>query len=432
MDNGKIPLKFSGLVYHRAMRIFIAGLCVLPFIILLGILNWHLEMMFRRSNDITILTMIDVGQGDGFSIDYPNGQKVFIDIGDRFEKIQDAEDNSQNNSIFRKIFYRKTADLVFLTHDDADHAGALTEFSKYFKIGALGLSQFRYTYVDKFLTKKPKNTSEARYEEIFISGGYDKGSKKITNATQSRLENQLKFVKNSMTLQIPEFLIRGIIFDFSENNEASSGSQISILYPDIGLASKYFTGSNSRSDNASSLIMKFFHGSTTIIFTGDAGIDEEKKLLGAQYVAKYRAQNRAQNFAHNPELTNQSHQNLESDLWTLNSDILKVGHHGSKGSTDPEFIKAISPSLAFISVGKKNKYGHPHPDVLKKLADFAGMDYGRSTGPEPLRTEQIIRTDICGTVIFHIYKNGALGRRDCGIKSARLIRSERSATAKSY
>lgn len=53
----------------------------------------------------------------------------------------------------------------------------------------------------------------------------------------------------------------------------------------------------------------------------------------------------------------------------LKVDILKVGHHGSKYSTSPEFIRAVSPRVAVIEVGAKNHYGHPASVVISKLAD---------------------------------------------------------------
>jgi len=53
----------------------------------------------------------------------------------------------------------------------------------------------------------------------------------------------------------------------------------------------------------------------------------------------------------------------------LRSDVLKVGHHGSKTSTTPAFLDAVSPSVALISAGYGNSFGHPHPDVLSRLAD---------------------------------------------------------------
>jgi competence protein ComEC len=65
--------------------------------------------------------------------------------------------------------------------------------------------------------------------------------------------------------------------------------------------------------------------------------------------------------------------------------VLKVGHHGSSTSTSNDFLLAVSPRYAVISVGKDNDYGHPHPGTLAKLK-AAGV--------------QTYRTDLNGTVTF--------------------------------
>ncbi|HET9777163.1 MAG TPA: DNA internalization-related competence protein ComEC/Rec2, partial [Gemmatimonadaceae bacterium] len=72
----------------------------------------------------------------------------------------------------------------------------------------------------------------------------------------------------------------------------------------------------------------------------------------------------------------------------LHADVLKVGHHGSSTSSSDEFLAAVNPEVAVISVGAGNMYGHPSVDVLAALA---------RVGAEVLRTDEagtvIIRTD---------------------------------------
>jgi len=63
----------------------------------------------------------------------------------------------------------------------------------------------------------------------------------------------------------------------------------------------------------------------------------------------------------------------------LRADFLKVGHHGSKTSTTPDFLAAVSPAIAVISVGAENPYGHPNQSVLDEF---------RGSGTRLLRTDR--------------------------------------------
>ncbi len=60
---------------------------------------------------------------------------------------------------------------------------------------------------------------------------------------------------------------------------------------------------------------------------------------------------------------------LESLGTDLESTVLKVGHHGSRTSTTTEFLDRVDPSLAVISVGASNRFGHPAPEVLGRLEE---------------------------------------------------------------
>jgi competence protein ComEC len=72
-----------------------------------------------------------------------------------------------------------------------------------------------------------------------------------------------------------------------------------------------------------------------------------------------------------------------ADGLEIHADVLKVGHHGSKTSTIQPFLDAVGPSIAMISAGYENSFGHPHRDVLTRLA-------GRHTA--------VLRTDLDGLV----------------------------------
>ncbi|WHX99381.1 DNA internalization-related competence protein ComEC/Rec2 [Neobacillus sp. DY30] len=70
----------------------------------------------------------------------------------------------------------------------------------------------------------------------------------------------------------------------------------------------------------------------------------------------------------------------------LDIDVLKAGHHGSKTSSSEEFINRTSPSITWISVGERNRYGHPDNEVLKHLSNTI-----------------IFRTDLHGAITYRFY-----------------------------
>ncbi|MCX6008203.1 MAG: DNA internalization-related competence protein ComEC/Rec2, partial [Chloroflexi bacterium] len=63
---------------------------------------------------------------------------------------------------------------------------------------------------------------------------------------------------------------------------------------------------------------------------------------------------------------------LTAERADLHSDILKVGHHGSKGSTSDEFLAIVNPSAAVISCGAVNRFGHPNKEVTDRLEKWVG------------------------------------------------------------
>ncbi|MCY7800243.1 DNA internalization-related competence protein ComEC/Rec2 [Bacillus haynesii] len=67
------------------------------------------------------------------------------------------------------------------------------------------------------------------------------------------------------------------------------------------------------------------------------------------------------------DLEKEGEMEIMKEYPNLKADILKVGHHGSKGSTGEELIKQIEPKAAIISAGEHNRYGHPHGEVLDIL-----------------------------------------------------------------
>lgn len=140
--------------------------------------------------------------------------------------------------------------------------------------------------------------------------------------------------------------IRRLLLRGGSTIPLGGGATLTILFPDRNMVSW--------KTNEGSLIARLDYGETSFLFTGDAPASTERLLLATLPAA-------------------------------LDVDILKVGHHGSKTSSAPAFLAAVTPEMAVISSGASNRYGHPHPEVLKNLAAVHS---------------QTFRTDERGTIIF--------------------------------
>ncbi len=73
--------------------------------------------------------------------------------------------------------------------------------------------------------------------------------------------------------------------------------------------------------------------------------------------------------------------------------LLKVGHHGSRTSTTPEFLAIVAPQDAVVSVGRNNTFGHPRPEIIQRLADAHA---------------RVFRTDQLGLTTFLLSRDGII------------------------
>ena len=112
-----------------------------------------------------------------------------------------------------------------------------------------------------------------------------------------------------------------------------------------------YVGTDEKDLNNDSIVLKLTYKNIKILFTGDATKSVEKEIIGKD----------------------------------IESDILKVGHHGSKTSSSSEFIKKVNPSYAIISVGLNNSYNLPSSTTLDTLNN---------------NNIKIYRTDEVGTVVI--------------------------------
>lgn len=143
------------------------------------------------------------------------------------------------------------------------------------------------------------------------------------------------------------------------NSAENAGAEVEV--PDMGIeyrlgeASFSFIGPVEEYDdqNNNSLVVKIEYGNKVFLFTGDMERTAENDLLDTGVSVK--------------------------------CDVLKVGHHGSSTSTSYRFLYEADPSIAVISCGEGNSYGHPHEETMSRLNDAEVTVY---------------RTDLEGSIVL--------------------------------
>lgn len=122
---------------------------------------------------------------------------------------------------------------------------------------------------------------------------------------------------------------------------ALEDKQIAFETPKVGsfffLGTSKFTvlhvGDESDDLNDTSIVVRGLFGNNSFLFMGDATSKVEERILDMK----------------------------------IDSDVLKVGHHGSSYSSSDKFLKEVTPEFAIISSGDGNSYGHPHDEALNRL-----------------------------------------------------------------
>lgn len=133
------------------------------------------------------------------------------------------------------------------------------------------------------------------------------------------------------------------VADAGQRIDLNPGIDIEVLSPPAGRLGDDL--------NQNSIVLRIVYGKVAFLLMGDAGVEAEKKILSSGFEVR--------------------------------SDMLKVGHHGSKSATGGSFLKRVDPGVSIISAGLGNPYGHPAAEVVKRLEKSGTMVY---------------RTDLQGTV----------------------------------
>lgn len=199
------------------------------------------------------IVFCDVGQGDATVIVLGSFQAL-IDTG--------ADKNKVMACLSKNLpFWDRRVEVIFISHFDKDHAGALDEVKVRYKVGRV---------VDN-----PRRNDMVRFGSLSFD-----------------------IIKGSW----PEEGVR-----VNKENESNAGS----------------------------VVMWMKYEELEALFTGDVDLSTELALAELGVLKK--------------------------------ADVLKVSHHGSKYGSRMEFLEAVRPKMAVISVGAKNNYGHPSSDTLIRL-----------------------------------------------------------------
>lgn len=179
-----------------------------------------------------------------------------------------------------------------------------------------------------------------------------------THAHEDHIGGMDDIIKNFSigTFYMPEVLTTTKTFEdildaLEEKQVAFNSPEIdkSFTFADTTIETLYIDN-NSKDLNDSSIVLRLKHGTNTFLFTGDASTKVEKKLLNKN----------------------------------IQSDVLKVGHHGSRYSTSKAFLDKVNPTYAIISVGENNTYKHPQDEIIKRLEN---------------KNIKIYRTDESGSIV---------------------------------
>lgn len=259
--------------------------------------------------------------------DVGQGDAIYMRTPDGSDILFDGGPNDKVLTCLGKHmpFYDRNLELVLLTHPQKDHfQGLISVLERY--------------VVDYFV--------------IGVEGNETAGYKEL--------------VKNLKEKKIPlKNLYRGDQFSLDKVN-------FSVFWPDKNWVAEHTTGLAMAAAKGSG-------GGAVLGLATTANLNDFSYYVQAQY-GSFKAL-----------FTGDGDRQIQPEIIKTNNlqkiDVLKFPHHGSKTGVLPEFLELIRPSLAVISVGKNNPYGHPAPETLRLLGGNGGIAGSLRLGVKILRTD---------------------------------------------
>ena len=268
---------------------------------------------------------IDVGQGDSLLYITKENQTFLIDTG------------SPGDLIVQKLekilgSFKKKIDVVLLTHPDSDHVGEIANILSSYNVGLLLYSPIYDV----------RPNSQKSIEVI-------KNKNKTTNKT----------VKD-VTRVLPVFAGEKLSFSPTE--------EVLFLSPSYSGMTTFVNKKEIAEDNYFSVVSMIKNKDA--IFTMADAPQKIEKVLSSSLVEPPKSRPysdfKLDIFSQIEKLTGENFSRNQFDKI-----ILKVGHHGSKTSSAPEFIEKLLPTDAVLSYGENNRYGHPNKEVLDIFEQYS-------------------------------------------------------------
>lgn len=282
------------------------------------------------------VNFIDVGTGDAIFINFADGKTMLIDCGEK---------NTRNfNSVKRYLdeYTNGILDYLVLTHPDADHVGNAAQI------------------IESYIV----NTAFVPYINERLRGNFNLYNQAYTLLEESGAEIKISAVGRNVCGEKYSFIM------LSPNAKGTTDSAYDTF-------NSYEDPPDGVRNDISPIIYLEYMG-VRFILTGDAGFSQEKVALDNVKTG----------------ITDGVLQNKGKDKINLTDiDFLKVSHHGSNGASGAEFLQALSPKNAVISVGGDNAYGFPTKDTLSRIAAAN-------------ENCSVYLTSVCGTVSVFVDESG--------------------------